>query len=130
MATDPNNPNDFFKNSDKRAGKFTNYHELLQYYVGYGGHHNSKTRFRRYNGEQNRPLLAAHDLTASKYMIVPNTKMKVTLIADGEKIQYLMNGKLVFELEDPNPYRQGYFGIRTVNNHMKIENLLIKAVPN
>ena len=130
MATDPNKPDDFFKNSKNRAGKFTNYHELLQYYVGYGGHHNTKTRFRRYNGEQNSPLLKEHDLTASQFMITPNKKMRVTLIADGQKVQYLMNGKLIFELEDSAPYRKGYFGIRTVNNHMKIENLEIKAIKN
>jgi len=130
MATDPNNPNDFFKNSKNRAGKFTNYHELLQYYVGYGGHHNTKTRFRRYNGQQNRPLLAEHDLTAPEFMITPNKKMRVTLIAARQKVQYLMNGKLIFELEDNAPYQQGYFGIRTVNNHMKIENLHIETINN
>jgi len=128
MATDPNNPENFFKNSKNRGGKFTNYHELLQYYVGYGGHHNTKTRFRRYNGEQNRPLLAEHDLTDAAYMITPNIPMRVTLVADGEKVQYLMNGKLIFELNDTAPYQKGYFGIRTVNNHMKIENLQIKTL--
>lgn len=48
MAKDPKNPTDFFKESKNRQGIFTNYHELTQYYVGYGGHDNTKTRFRRY----------------------------------------------------------------------------------
>ncbi|PCI32567.1 MAG: hypothetical protein COB60_09465 [Flavobacteriaceae bacterium] len=130
MATDPNNPENFFKNSKNRDGKFTNYHELLQYYVGYGGHNNSKTRFRRYNGEQNRPLLAAHDLSDPVFMITPNIPMRVTLVADGQKVQYLINGNLIFELDDTDPYQKGYFGIRTVNNHMKIENLEIKSIHN
>ncbi|MBL4746388.1 MAG: hypothetical protein JKY08_08465 [Flavobacteriaceae bacterium] len=130
MASDPENPQDFFKNSKNRAGKFRNYHQLTLYYVGYGGHHNTKTRFRRYNGTQNRPLLPAHDLTDAASMIIPNKKMRITLIAKGEKIQYFMNGKLIFEMEDRAPYREGYFGIRTVNNHMIIENLHIKSIPN
>lgn len=43
MAKDPKNPTDFFKESKNRQGIFTNYHELTQYYVGYGGHNNNKT---------------------------------------------------------------------------------------
>lgn len=123
MANDPNSPDDFFKNSNKRAGKFLNYNSLKQYYVGYGGHNNTKTRFRRYNGEENRPLLKEHDLSGKKFMIVPNKKTKITLKVLDNKVSYLRDGELIFSLTDDYPYLSGYFGIRTVNNHMKIENL-------
>lgn len=125
MANDPKSPDDFFKNSKERQGKFTNYHELTQYYVGYGGHNNSKTRFRRYDGNLERPLLPEHDLNDKKFMIVPNTKIHISLKVHNNKVTYSRNNEIIFELDDQNPYLSGYFGIRTVNNHMKIENLKI-----
>ncbi|MCM4157051.1 DUF6250 domain-containing protein [Gramella sp. AN32] len=125
MATDPKNPDDFFAASEERAGKFTNYHGLELYYVGYGGHNNTKTRFRRYNGTMDRPLLPEHDLSEKKFMIKANIKIHVCLIADGNQISYVRNGETVFSIDDEEPYTEGYFGIRTVNNHMKIENLKI-----
>ncbi len=120
MSNDPENPNDFFKNSDRRGGAFLNYHYLHQYYVGYGGHHNKKTRFRRYDGNLERTLLPEHDLTDPKFMITPNKNIRIELVVDENKVSYTNNGEIVFEINDPTPYSSGYFGIRTVNNHMKI----------
>ena len=128
MSNDPKNPNDFFKNSKERAGKFSNYHELAQYYVGYGGHNNSKTRFRRYNGTANRPLLPEHDLDDLKFMIRPNKVMHISLIANGSDIRYLRDGEIIFELNDSDPYSNGYFGFRTVNNHMIIKNFKVSKI--
>lgn len=128
MANDPKNPTDFFKESKNRKGFFPNYHELTMYYVGYGGHNNSKTRFRRYDGNYERPLLAEHDLSAKKFMIVPNKKMHITLIVNKNHVQYIRDEEVIFEYQDENPYSNGYFGIRTVENHMKIENLKISAL--
>ena len=128
MSNDPNNKEDFFKNSKEREGRFLNYHELTQYYVGYGGHNNSKTRFRRYDGNQERPLLEAHDLSDQKYLITPNKVIHITLIADNNHIAYLRGGEVVFELNDSEPYTSGYFGFRTVNNHMVIKNFKVKQI--
>jgi len=125
MASDPDHPKDFFKNSKQRGGNFKKYHTLHQYYVGYGGHNNTKTRFRRYNGNVDRPLLPEHDLSAKEYMIVPNKIIHITLIADNSEIKYLRNNKVVFTIQDNEPYKKGYFGIRTVNNHLKVFNLKI-----
>lgn len=128
MANDPKNPNDFFKDSKNRQGIFPNYHELTQYYVGYGGHDNTKTRFRRYDGNKERPLLPEHDLNDKKFMIVPNKKLHITLIVNKNQVRFLRNGEIIFDLKDENPYSNGYFGIRTVENHMKIENLKITEI--
>lgn len=128
MANDPKNPTDFFKESKKRKGIFPNYHELTQYYVGYGGHDNTKTRFRRYDGNMDRPLLPEHDLSDKKFMIVPNKKMHITHIVNGKQVKYLRDGEVIFELKDENPYTSGYFGIRTVENHMEIRNLKITSL--
>jgi len=47
-GVDPENPEDIFIHSQKRSGKLTNYHGLKTYYIGYGGNHNTTTRFRKY----------------------------------------------------------------------------------
>jgi len=128
MANDPKNQNDFFEKSQLRAGKFPNYHELLQYYVGYGGHDNTKTRFRRYDGNFERPLLPEHDLNDPKYSITANTNIHITLIANNNSIIYKRDGEKVFEIYDEEPYTSGYFGFRTVNNHMKIKNFKVSKI--
>lgn len=125
MANDPKNPEDFFKESEIRQGLFKNYHELNLYYVGYGGHNNTKTRFRRYNGDMDRPLLPEYDLSGKNFMIVPNKKLQITIIVNNKMVSYARDNEIIFELIDQKPYLSGYFGIRTVNNHMKIENLII-----
>jgi hypothetical protein len=128
MAKDPENPDDFFKNSSKRAGKFSNYNTLKLYYVGYGGHDNTKTRFRRYDGNFERPLFPAHDLSDKKFLITANKKMHVEIIVNNNVTSYSRNGEVVFKINDPKPYNEGYFGFRTVNNHMLIENFIVKSL--
>lgn len=128
MATDPDHPNDFFKESKQRAGHFPNYHHLKLYYVGYGGHHNTKTRFRRYDGDIDRPLLPEHDLSDKKFMITANQKMHIEISVEDNATTYRRDGEIIYHIVDPEPYRTGYFGFRTVNNHLKIENFLVSEL--
>lgn len=121
MANDPKNPNDFFKESKNRAGRFPNYHHFTAYYVGYGGHHNTKTRFRRYNGNINRPLLPEHDLSDKKFMITANKKMQIEIVVKDNFTTYARDGEIIYKVNDTEPYKSGYFGFRTVNNHMLIK---------
>ena len=122
MANDPKNPDDFFKDSKQRAGHFPNYHHFIGYYVGYGGHDNGKTRFRRYNGNVDRPLLPEHDLSDKQFMITANKKMRIEIIVKDNFTSYSRDGEVIYDVKDSQPYTKGYFGFRTVDNHMKIEN--------
>ncbi|MEJ6701591.1 MAG: DUF6250 domain-containing protein [Akkermansiaceae bacterium] len=124
MATDPKNPKDLFANQ-KRGGLFKNYHPLRLYYVGYGANHNTTTRFRRYPGDSSRPCLPGHDLQDKKFMHTANKTIKIQIIAKDSKIQYLRDGVIVFNFTDKAPYSEGWFGLRTVNNHMKIDNFRV-----
>lgn len=124
MAIDPENPEDLFINK-KRGGSFKNYHSLRLYYVGYGANKNTTTRFRRYPGDGTRPCLPEHDLQDKKFMHTPNQTIKIQIIANGSKIQYLRNGEIVFDFTDPSPLREGWFGFRTVRNHMQIDHFKI-----
>lgn len=122
MATDPKHPDDLFAGSAERAGKFAQYDSLRLYYVGYGANGNVTTRFRRYPGDGTRPLDPGKgELLDTKYMNVPNRVVKIQLIADGERVQFLRDGELIFDLTDQNPFREGWFGLRTVRNHMKVD---------
>lgn len=124
MAQDGRSPDDFF--AAARSGKFSDYDQLLCYYVGYGGNTNSTTRFRRYVGESgNRPLLPEHDLSESEYLLVPNQPQKIQLIAAGAQIAYFHNGRKIFAYEDPEPYTRGRFAFRTVMNHMTIRDFSV-----
>ncbi|WP_418603585.1 DUF6250 domain-containing protein [Hwangdonia sp.] len=126
MANDPKHPDDFFEGSKSRAGHFPNYHHFTAYYVGYGGHHNTKTRFRRYDGNVDRPLLPEHDLSDKKFMITANKKLHIEITVKDSVTSYTRNGEVIYKFFDLQPYTQGYFGFRTVNNHMKIENFKVQ----
>ena len=126
MFSNPDEENDSLKfDNNTRNGKFSNYHTLQGYYVGLGGHNNTKTRFRRYNGEINRTLLPEHDLSEQKYLIEPNKKYHIQLVLKGKKIQYIRDGVTIFDWDDEQPLTKGWFAFRTVNNHMIIENFRV-----
>ena len=114
----------------RRSGKFSDYDSLKTYYVGQGGNSNTTTRFRRYIGHPGeRPLLPEHDLAAPEYLLKPNVAQKIRLVADGHRIQYWRDGRLVFDFTDPDPYTRGYFGLRTTQSHIRIRNLRIGRLP-
>ena len=47
------------------------------------------------------------------------------LSVNGSTIQYLVDGKMVFDFNDENPYTSGWFGFRTVKNHMKVNDFKV-----
>lgn len=128
MATDRENPDDFLKKSEERKGIFGNYDPMQLYYVGLGGHHNTKTRFRRYYGTGEKPLLPEHDLSDEKYLITPNAVNKIRIVVYEGIVQYYRNEQLIFDFFDPLPYSEGYFGIRTVRNHLTVNNFRVYAL--
>ena len=124
MANEVGNT-DFFANSEKRGGKFQNYHAMQLYYVGLGGHNNTKTRFRRYAGGGDRPCLPEHDLSDPKYLIKANELNKIRLIVYNGRVQYYRNNQMIYDFKDNAPYTKGYFGLRTYKNHMTVDNFRV-----
>lgn len=120
MAQDPRQTTDFFHTTPKRVGKFYDYNEMKLYYVGYGGHYNSRSRFRKYSANFDRPMPLEYDYRTKEYHIVPNQNITIRIEVCGHWVRYKRNGELVYEMYDPSPLTKGYFGFRTVNNHMKV----------
>jgi len=124
MARDSRNSDDLF--ALDRSGKFSDYNQLLTYYVGLGGNGNTTTRFRRYIGDPVvRPLLPEHDLAGAENMIVANKSQTIQLVACNNLIQYYRDGHRVFEFNDPHPYTSGWFAFRTTKNHVQFRSFRV-----
>lgn len=125
MATDPAAP-DGSVFARPRSGRFADYDTLTTYYVGIGGNRNTTTRMRRYTARPgDRPLLPEHDRGDRAALLQPNRWTRIVLIADGRRIAVERDGRPLFTMVDPVPYRSGWFAIRTTQSHLRIRRLTI-----
>jgi len=126
MASDPARPGDLLASGHGRTGKFATYDSLRTYYVGYGGNANTTTRFRRYDGSGARPLLPGHDLSAPEFLLKADHDYRITLVAgtDG-RVQFIRDGQVIFDWQDPQPLRSGWFGFRTVDSRIEISDFQV-----
>ena len=127
MARDPRAPADAapFAPGHARTGKFADYNSLLTYYVGYGGNTNSTTRFRRYDGNVERPLLPEHDLGDPRLLLSGNHPYRIRLVARGGVAEFWRDGEKIFSFRDPAPLTAGWFAFRTVKSHLVIRNFRV-----
>ncbi|GHC13809.1 DUF6250 domain-containing protein [Cerasicoccus arenae] len=128
MARDPSTPENLFHDSHTRNGRFNSYRGLETYYASIGGNDNQTTRFRRYDGLGNRPLRPEHDLRIETGWIQPDTPILIELTAVHGKVQVFRDGALIFEFDDSEFLASGWFGIRTVNSHLKVDFVEIVSV--
>jgi hypothetical protein len=127
LAQDPTQPAGALPSG--RTGKFSDYDNLLTYYVGYGGNNNTTTRFRRYDGKGERPLLPESDLRAVPFLLVANHVYHVRIVATGGTTEFWRDGERVFYYADSQPLSSGYFAFRTVRSHLVIRNFSIRSLP-
>lgn len=125
MAIDPRHPDDLFANSEARGGRFANYHDLRLYYCGYGGNANTTTRFRRYPGGGERPLSPEHDLSGAEYQNQAMRRVRVRIRCENGRTSYEHDGRVLFSLDDPEPFTSGWFGFRTVKNRVRFEDFRV-----
>ncbi len=125
MASDPRQP-DLLAPGHGRTGKFETYDALRTYYVGQGGNTNTTTRFRRYAGGGLKPLRPEHDRQEPAVLLKGNQPYRITLmaLADGT-VRYYRDAELIFEFKDPAPLKEGWFGFRTVQSHLRIRDFTI-----
>lgn len=123
MAMDPRWPDGLLAGGERRHGAFTHYDPLRTYYVGMGGHDNTTTRFRRYPGDGSRPMAPAHD--RSEPLLTGDRPMRIRIVADGRRTQYIRDGEIVFDVIDAHPLTEGWFGLRTVNSHLLVDDFRV-----
>ncbi|HUR57874.1 MAG TPA: DUF6250 domain-containing protein [Opitutaceae bacterium] len=128
MAQDRRSSAPPFAPGQARRGRFGDYDSLLTYYVGYGGNGNTTTRFRRYDGTAARPLLPEHDLSAPRFLLEPNRAYRIRLVARDGVAEFWRDGEKIFTFTDPAPLTSGWFAIRTVKSHLRIEDLKIERL--
>jgi len=121
MATDPSNSNLF-----TRHGVLEEYDSLLLYYVGMGGNSNRTTRFRKYLGNGQLPLLKEY--TDPSHLLKANHEYTITIIIENGVTQYFADGELYFSYEDPKPLTEGYFGFRSTKSRQEISDLKIYSI--
>ena len=127
MASEPG-ARDVFVNAGKRDGRFLETYRMQLYYVGYGGNHNSTTRFRRYDGDARgvtearyRPAIL-REYTDKEHLLQGDHWYKVRLEAVGGRVRYTIDGECLVDFADPKPLTSGYFGFRTTLAHAQLRN--------
>lgn len=134
MASDPN-ASDIWKNLDKRGGKFVNSYTLRLYYLGYGGNHNTTTRFRRYSGDARgvdnpdfRPAILK-EYTDADNLLKPGKWYHIKITTDGLRTQYFIDGKRLVDFRDPEPLTEGWFAFRTTLSRTRLTNFSYHCEP-
>lgn len=161
LASDPLDPELGLFDSNRYTGKFTSYDKMYGYYASTGGGGtvgNQTTRMRRYPREvDGQPIehIALNDKDGQPgYLITPDKWMTVQLVAYDDVVQYIVDGKLMYEIAagdrvqmegrdsegrptsfeaiydlDRFPvYREGYFGFRMVRTHHIYRNFRVYAL--
>ncbi len=124
-AADPASPDDLFARSAWRNGIFPRYKTLTLFYVGYGGNNNSTTRFRRYYGADEecpdataRPVI--REYSDPDHLLRPNRWLHIVIRVEQGATTYTVDGEELFRQEVGPGMCDGHFGLRLLENHVRI----------
>ena len=115
------------------SGAFLDYYRLQCYYLGYGGNHNTTTRFRRYNGDtlaiedpSHRPPIIK-EYTDTAHLLKPNHwySIRIEVLEDGHT-RYFLDEELLVDYRDPSPLLHGWFAFRTTWSHTRLTGFRIE----
>ena len=119
----------------ERQGIFVRQYALSLYYLGFGGNHNTTTRFRRYTGDERgvtnaeyRPAILI-EYTDSAHLLKKNHWYHIRLEQIGGCVRYIIDGEVIVEYQDPAPLTRGYFGFRTTLSHAQIRRFTYTCTP-
>ena len=128
MASDPK-AEDIWQRQAWRSGIFARCYSLQLYYVGYGGNHNTTTRFRRYHGDEqgvtdvaSRPAVI-REFTDADHLLESRRwyHIRITTSLDG-RTRYYVDGACLIDYLDNRPLDSGWFGFRTTLSTTRIAN--------
>lgn len=118
MASDPRGPLAF-----TRSGAFADYDGLRLYYAGIGGNTNTTTRFRKYEGNGERVLLA--EANDARHLLQPNREYAIAIAVYRGCTRVSVDGEPYFSWRDPRPLTRGYFGLRTTESRHEIDDVKV-----
>ncbi|WP_294612204.1 DUF6250 domain-containing protein [uncultured Bacteroides sp.] len=128
MASDPKYPDNLWKREKWRNGIFLNCYSLQLYYLGYGGNHNSTTRFRRYDGNETgitdpkaRPAILK-EYTDAEHLLKANHWYHIKITNENNRVSYYIDGKRLVDFRDAEPLTEGWFGFRSTLSRTRITN--------
>ena len=131
-ANDPEYPDNLFARSEWRNGIFQHYKTLSLFYVGYGGNHNSTTRFRQYFAKAAdtsdaiaRPVIKEY--TDKAHLLIPINGTTSKSVWKKES-QHSVNGEELFRLPVKKNEGDGYFGLRLLENHTLFTGFQVKSL--
>ena len=135
LASDPK-AKDLWTRAEWRSGIFTRCYTLQMYYLGYGGNHNTTTRFRRYDGDEAgvedaamRPAILK-EYTDKTHLLKPNhwyhVKVESTMAG---RTRFYIDGECVVDYLDPQPLQRGWFGFRTTLSRTRLTNFRAYETP-
>ena len=114
----------------ERQGIFVRQYALSLYYMGFGGNHNTTTRFRRYTGDERGITYAEHrpailcEYTDSAHLLKKNHWYHIRLEQIDGYVRYIIDGETIVEYQDPTPLTRGHFGFRTTLSHVQIRRFI------
>lgn len=132
-ANDPASPDDLFANAEWRNGIFPRYKSLTLFYVGYGGNHNTTTRFRKYYGqgaevpdETARPVIAEY--TDAEHLLKPNRWYSVRIVVKDGMTAYYVDDECLFSRKVEAGEADGNFALRLLQNHVLIASFKVSSL--
>lgn len=132
-ANDPEHPDNLFARSGWRNGIFQRYKTLSLFYVGYGGNHNSTTRFRQYfakaadtNDAVARPVIKEY--TDKAHLLLPNKWYDIRIRVEKRITTYHVNDEELFRLPVKDNEGDGHFGLRLLENHTLFTDFQVKKL--
>ena len=133
LASDPQEK-DIWKRASWRNGIFTRCYTLQMYYLGYGGNHNTTTRFRRYTGDDRgvddalyRPAILK-EYTDKAHLLRPDHWYHVKIESVEGRTRFFIDNELIVDYCDPQPLQRGWFGFRTTLSRVRIANFQSREV--
>lgn len=135
LASDPKTKS-LWTRAGWRSGIFTRCYSLQMYYLGYGGNHNTTTRFRRYDGNEagvedasQRPAILK-EYTDEAHLLKANHWYHVKIESNQHgRIRYWVDGECIVDYLDPQPLEQGWFGFRTTLSRTGITHFKAYVTP-
>ena len=135
LASDPH-AKDLWARANWRSGIFLRCYTLQMYYLGFGGNHNTTTRFRRYDGDEagvddaaKRPAILK-EYTDQDHLLKANHwyHVKIESTTTG-RTRFYMDGECLVDYLDPQPLKEGWFGFRTTLSRTRITNFKVHQTP-